>query len=84
MAIVTDCPFRAILPHPRRVKGAKTMKIRVSVTVNLSIKQMKLLVEAARTSGYDYDNLNDARKLIRRFLEGELQDAVTYCEERSK
>jgi hypothetical protein len=60
------------------------MKIHIAHTFHVSIKQMKILVDLARISGYDYDNLNDARKIIRRLLIGEMEDCITYCEERSQ
>lgn len=59
----------------------ETVKIRVNVTVDVDAAQVKTLVELAKTTGHDHDGVNTPARLIRRYLESKVADAVTYCHE---
>ena len=58
------------------------MKIKVSVVVELDREQVKILKQTAETCGHGLDGCKAPCKVIRRYLESQVIDAVTYCRER--
>ena len=59
------------------------MKIRICKTIDLSSEQVTAMVIRAKTCGHGYDHVTNAKILIRRMLESEIEDAATYCHERN-
>ena len=57
------------------------MKIRVDVTVELTPEQVKNLKKLAKCCGHGHDGTKAPGRLIRRYLEFQVRDAVTYCHE---
>jgi hypothetical protein len=57
------------------------MKIKVSVTVDLSPEQVKTLVTLAETTGHTHDGVKAPGKIIRRYLTSRVEEAVAYCHE---
>lgn len=57
------------------------MKIKIIVSMDLDEDQTETLTKIAINSGHGYDETKTPRKLIRRYLESKVRDAVTYCKE---
>jgi hypothetical protein len=57
------------------------VKIRVSVTVELTRDQVEILTRIAKSSGHGFDKTTAPGRLIRRLLESRVNDTVTYCHE---
>ena len=57
------------------------MKIKVVVSVDLVEDQIETLTKLAIYGGHSFDQTKSTRKLIRRYLESKVCDAITYCKE---
>lgn len=57
------------------------MKLRIAVTVELTPEQVKILTRLAKTTGHGFGGTKAPGKLIRRYLESRVRDAVSYCHE---
>lgn len=59
------------------------MKLRISVSLDLTPEQVKILTRMAKSGGHGFDGTKAPGKLIRRMLESNIKDTVAYCHERT-
>lgn len=58
------------------------MKVNISLTFELTPEQVKDLVTAAKSSGFDYDGTTDKRKLIKKYLKSQVENTIYYIHEK--
>lgn len=57
------------------------MKLKISLTVDLTIDQVNILTKMAESCGFGGDD-RTPREKIKRYLIGRVEDTVAYCHER--